>query len=445
MKLDQFVADAIVPKRARARALDAIVDTIGVALAGSREVCARTVQTVVAAEGGDACTVLGTGLRSSATGAALANATAAHALDFDDMCFVSLAHPSAPLMAAILAAGEAVAASWGAVLDAYAIGFEVEARLGRAMNPAHYERGWHCTSTIGSIGAAAASCRLLALDAAQAGHALAIAASSACGLKENFGTMVKPLHAGMAARNGVYAALLAQAGMTASETALEGAQGLLRAMDAAMPTLQPACADLGERWELLESGITVKLYPSCAATHPALDVVLDMLSEQRFSPDDVLSIEVGVDALTPGVLIHARPSSALEAKFSMPFCVAAAVVLGKVDLHTFADARLSDGRIASLMERVFMRVDSALDRALPPLTQARVRVALRDGRVLVRQASGARGYPDRPATPQALDAKFIACARTVFDEKRARETLAQLRAVDPASEVSRSIRALQSQ
>ena len=143
--------------------------------------------------------------------AALANGTAAHALDYDDMCFVSLAHPSAPLVAAALAAAEAAGASGRALLDAYVVGFEIEARLGRAMNPRHYQRGWHCTSTLGTIGAAAAAARLLGLDATARGHALAIAASEASGLKENFGTMVKPLHAGLAARNGVLAARLAQA------------------------------------------------------------------------------------------------------------------------------------------------------------------------------------------------------------------------------------------
>src|SRR5476649_1474174 len=144
------------------------------------------------------------------------------------MCFVSLAHPSAPLVAAALAAAEVAGASGRALLDAYVVGFEIEGRLGRAMNPRHYQRGWHCTSTLGT---AAAVSRLLGLDAAETGHALAIAASEASGLKENFGTMVKPLHAGLAARNGVLAALLAKSGMTASHLAIDGPQGFLRAMD----------------------------------------------------------------------------------------------------------------------------------------------------------------------------------------------------------------------
>jgi 2-methylcitrate dehydratase PrpD len=152
--------------------------------------------------------------------AALANGTAAHAHDFDDMCFISLAHPSAPLVAAAFAAAELAGASGRELLDAYVVGFEIEGRLGRAMNPRHYQRGWHCTSTLGTIGAAAAVSRLLKLDAATTGHALAIAASEASGLKENFGTMVKPLHGGLAARSGVMADC-SRAGMTASAAAIE--------------------------------------------------------------------------------------------------------------------------------------------------------------------------------------------------------------------------------
>src|SRR6185295_15005941 len=234
-------------------------DTVGVTLAGASEPASLIVRHVVEAEGGDACTVFGTPVRASMSGAALANGTAAHALDYDDMCFVSLAHPSAPLVPAVLAAAESARLSGRAVLDAYVVGFEIEARLGRLMNPRHYQRGWHCTSTLGTIGAAAAVGRLLGLDAAAAGHALAIAASQASGLKENFGTMVKPLHAGLAARNGVLAALLARGGMVASRQAFEGPQGFLRAFDSGGDGIADAIADLGVRWEIEETGITVKL------------------------------------------------------------------------------------------------------------------------------------------------------------------------------------------
>ena len=311
-------------------------------LAGASEPASLIVRQVVAAEGGDACGVFGTPVRASMSGAALANGTAAHALDYDDMCFVSLAHPSAPLVPAVLAAAESERLTGRAVLDAYVVGFEIEARLGRLMNPRHYQRGWHCTSTLGTIGAAAAVSRLLGLDARTAGHALAIAASEASGLKENFGTMVKPLHAGLAARNGVLAALLARGGMTASELALDGPQGFLHAMDSEGHALDDAIADLGARWEILDTGITVKLYPSCAGTHPSLDAILDLRRREGFTADDVERIDIDVDSIVPTILIYDRPATGLEGKFSLPFCAAAAVVFGRVGIDTFDAASLTN-------------------------------------------------------------------------------------------------------
>ncbi len=262
-----------------------MLDTVGVTLAGSIEPAAAVVRDVARAEGGAArCTVLGTGDRTSAGWAALANGTAAHALDFDDMCFVSMAHPSAPLVAAGLAVAELADASGAALLDAYCVGFEIEAVLGRAMNPTHYEQGWHATSTLGSIGAAATAARLLGQDAQTAARSMAIAASEASGLKESFGTMVKPLHAGLAGRNGVLAAQLAEAGFTASAHALEGAQGLLLAMQSRERTLGDGAAVLGRAWEIVDGGITVKLYPSCAATHPTIDTLIDLREYSALIP-----------------------------------------------------------------------------------------------------------------------------------------------------------------
>jgi 2-methylcitrate dehydratase PrpD len=369
------------------------------------------------------------------SGAALANGTAAHALDFDDMCFVSLAHPSAPLVPALLAAAESERLTGRAVLDAYAVAFEIEARLGRLMNPRHYQRGWHCTSTLGTIGAAAAVSRLLGLDATAAGHALAIAASEASGLKENFGTMVKPLHAGLAARNGVLAALLARGGMTASEQALDGPQGFLRAFDSEGPALDQAIADLGARWEILDTGVTVKLYPSCAGTHPSLDAILYLRRREGFSADEVERIDIDVDSIVPTILIYDRPSTGLEAKFSLPFCAAAAVLFGRVGIDTFDSATLVNPRVTSLMARVNMRVDRSLDAGAPPLTHARVHVRLRDGRVLEREANGAKGYPEQPASDAELNAKFLACASRALTQPAAARALALLRQIEQLEDV----------
>jgi len=431
MRLETFAATASPPAAARAAALRAVVDTIGVALAGAVEPAAEIVRRVIGDSG--PCVVLGTDRRASATNAALANGTAAHALDYDDMCFVSLAHPSAPLVTSAWAAAEAANASGRALLDAYVVGFEIEGRLGRAMNPRHYRRGWHCTSTLGTIGSAAACARLFDLDASQTLHALAIAASSASGLKENFGTMVKPLHAGLSARSAVLAAELARAGMTASAAAIDGPQGFLAAFDSESASLDAFVGDLGSRWEILDTGITVKLYPSCAATHPMLDALIDLQARERFAADDVERIDVGVDAVTPTVLIYDKPASGLEGKFSLPFCAAAAVVNRGVGMETFDESQLSDPRIASLQGRVTMRVDDALDKAAPPLTQARVTVTLKNGKALTADADGARGYPERPATDDQLKTKFTSCATRVMSSVQAHEALAALRNLDAVS------------
>jgi 2-methylcitrate dehydratase PrpD len=436
MSLAGFVITAAPPAAARAAAARALLDTVGVTLAGAVEPAARIVQRVVEQDGpGGPCRVLGTSWCSSAGNAALANGTAAHALDYDDMCFVSLAHPSAPLVAAALAAAEVANASGRALLDAYVVGFELEGRLGRAMNPRHYQRGWHCTSTLGTIGAAAAASRLLGLDAGATGHALGIAASEASGLKENFGTMVKPLHAGLAARNGVVAALLAQAGMTASGAAIEGPQGFLAAMDSERPSLEAFAADLGTRWEIIDTGITLKLYPSCAGTHPTLDALLDLKRREGFSANEVEAIEIGVDSIVPTILLYDRPSSGLEGKFSMPFCVAAAVVHGRVGIDTFEAAALRDPAVVAMQARVTMRVDPTLDAAAPPLTQARVTVRLRDGRVLTASGKGARGYPERPASDDELATKFTSCATQTLSAPQAAQALVALRDVESVSDI----------
>ena len=432
--IGEFVTQAIPPAEAQRRAASAFLDTIGVMLAGSSEPAARSVQAVVAESGGGTCVVSGTPLRASATDAALANGTAAHALDYDDMCFVSLAHPSAPLVPAALAAGETMGSTGRALLDAYVVGFELEGRLGRLVNPRHYERGWHCTSTLGTLGAAAAVSRLIGLDAGACARALAIAASSASGLKENFGTMVKPLHAGLAARNGVLAALLAGHGMDASPVAIDGAQGFLRAMDSEGRDLAGGIADLGSRWEIVQTGITVKLYPSCAGTHPTLDAILDLRREYRLDADQVDRIEIAVDAITPTVLTHDRPSTGLEAKFSMPFCVAAAMVHGQVGLETFEDPA-ADSRVRMLMPRVTMLVDPTLGVDAPALTQAVVRLTLHDGRTLTRAANGARGYPVHPASDEELAGKFRTCAARAVPASTADELLAHLKNLEDVEDV----------
>jgi 2-methylcitrate dehydratase PrpD len=432
--LAEFIAASGPPPAARQRAVAAFTDTAGVILAGAVEPAARMVRQMVAEESQGDCRILGTHETAGAAGAALANGAAAHALDYDDMCFVSLAHPSCALVPAVLAAGELAGAPGRLLLDAYVIGFEIECRLGTVMNPRHYhERGWHCTSTIGTLGAAAAAARVLQLTADQARHALGIAASAACGVKENMGSMVKPLHAGMAARNGLMSAQLARRGFRASADALTGPQGFLAAMDSEHRSLEPAAADLSVRWEILETGIAVKLYPSCAATHPPLDALLDLKREAAFTPEQVECIDVEVDSMTPRLLLYDRPSTGLEAKFSMPFCAAAAVVVGHPRIDTFAPRVIEDRPVQQLMSRVRMRTNAAFDTATP-LSRAAVTVTLRDGRLLTKTVDGARGYPGRLDTEE-LAAKFASCAARTLTSDAAAAAWNAIQAIDTVSDV----------
>jgi 2-methylcitrate dehydratase PrpD len=432
-----FVIGAVPPPVARERAGVATCDTIGVALAGVPEPAAEIVRATTTTDVNGPCRLIGTDTRADASEAALANGVAAHALDFDDMCFVSMAHPSCALVPAALATAEMAGAPGRALLDAYVVGFEIECRLGMVMNPRHYHvRGWHCTSTIGTLGAAAAAARVLNLTRQQTGHALGIAASLACGLKENIGTMVKPLHAGAAARNGVTAARLAQKGFVASEQALDGPQGYLAAMDSEGPpsALARAITDLGSRWEILDSGVSVKLYPSCAATHPPLDALLHLVHQHGFSSKDVESIDVEVDSMTPRLLIHDRPTTELEAKFSMPFCAAAAIVFGHPTVDTFDAAHIQESRVQKLLSHVTLRANTAFDAAAP-LSQARVVVRLRDGRTLEHRADGARGYPGR-LTDDELATKFMSCAQRSLTPVAAERALRALRSIQSTANVN---------
>src|SRR6266849_9625811 len=330
------------PSEAVARVRRAALDTLGVMLAGAAEPVARIVRRVVRAEGGIAlATVVGTALKTAPGWAALANGAAGHAHDFDDTNFALLGHPSVPLLSTALAAAEAETATGRALVLSYVIGFEVDVALGTALNPNHYTRGWHATSSIGTLGCTAAAARIMGLDVVQTRHALAIAASHASGLKENFGSMTKPYHAGHAARNGILAAQLAREGLTASETALEGRQGYVAAFGASHG-LDQALEGLGHAWHLLGSGIAVKPYPSCALTHSAIDALIDLRAAHRLSPGDIAAVQVGVNRVVPDVLAHPRPTTALERKFSMQFCAAAALVDGRVDFGSFMDGEVAN-------------------------------------------------------------------------------------------------------
>jgi len=404
------------PPEAIALVRRATLDSLGVMLAGAREPAATIVQRLCRAEGATPlCTVAGTSFQTSPTWAALANGVAGHAHDFDDTNFALMGHPSVPLLAAALATGEAEMLDGRALVTAYVVGFEIDAALGLGLNPAHYERGWHATASLGTLGCAAAAARLLGLDVSQVRTALGIAASLASGLKENFGSMTKPYHAGHAARNGVWAAQLAREGFTASDSALDGSQGYLAAFgdgEHARP-LDRALDGLGRTWQLLASGIAVKPYPSCALTHSAIDAVLELRRHHGLGPEEVTAIDVTVNRVVPGVLRHAAPTSALQRKFSMQFCAATALAEGRVDLASFTDDPVDD-RVRDLMARVTMTVDPSFPDDLERHAWSAVQIRLADGRTLSSPPRGAQGHPTAPLSDDALRAKFLGCAEDVI-------------------------------
>ena len=412
----------------------AALDTIGVMLAGANEPVAQAIRRTIRVEGSSPlCTVIGTRLRAGATAAALANGVAGHAHDFDDTNFTLLGHPSVPLLAASLAAAEVEPSDGSAVALAYITGFEVATAIGAAVNPAHYERGWHATSSIGTLACAAAAAKVFAFDVETTRTALGIAASLASGLKENFGSMTKPFHAGHAARNGVWAAMLAREGLTSSETALDGPQGYLSAFGGAS-NVDAALQGLGQRWQLLESGIAVKPYPSCALTHSAIDALIDLRARHHLDPDQISQIEVGVTRVVPTVLIHPRPVTALERKFSMEFCAAAALADGQVTLDTFAEGPPTPA-VEKLMSRVSMVVDPTVPTDREQHAWARVTLRLSDGRTLTAAPHGPQGHPDHPLSDAALHAKFLACATRVLPRAEAGAVAEQIASVEAIPDI----------
>jgi len=417
----------------------AILDTLGVTLAGSVEPTAARVRAMIAhRRTADEATLIGTALRGPVEDAALANGTASHALDYDDLNQSLSGHPSVPILAAALALAERRRASGAALLAAFVAGVEVEAKLGRALNPAHYEIGWHATATLGVFGAAAAAAKLLGLSAERTAHALAIAASMASGIKANFGTDCKPLHVGHAARCGIEAALLAETGFTGNPRALEHGDGFGATHGAgSRPAWDLTTTGLGAPHDLVDPGIGVKRFPACASTHQALDATLALAAEHAIDPRAVEAVECGVSYMAPHQLIYDRAETGLQGKFSMPYCVAVALLDRTVGLAQFADARVQRADVQALMPKVRMFVHpEQTTRESLPTRFSEVAITLNDGRRLSRRVRHAKGQPQNPLTDEELTTKFYDCAARVLPRERADSVLAAVQALDAAPDVS---------
>lgn len=402
------------PEAVVSQAKNLILDTVGVTLAGATTSVGNILLRYAQSLGGTKqASVLGKQLQTSSPLAALVNGTFAHSYDYDDDNWAMMGHPSAPVLSAALAVAEAQGATGTELLTAYILGYEVEAKIGRGMNPVHYRLGWHPTSTLGIMGATVATAKLLGLSSSEIAMALGIAASLASGLRANFGTMTKPLHVGYAAMSGVQAATLAQMGLTANqaiwETPLGFAEKFTQKDDS---KLEVMTENLGNPYEIIRSGSCIKQYPCCAFSHRAIDAVLKLVKLNEFSAEDVAEVECFMGPASNEVLKYSSPVTGLEAKFSMEYCLAAAILDKKLGLSQFTDENVHRPEIQRLIARVKRHVNSSIpndpvqEEKLPVL----VKVKLLDGRYLCQEVAIAKGHPQNPLSDLELKTKFWDCA-----------------------------------
>lgn len=395
-----------------------ILDGLGLAVAGSRSRAATIARQVIEGYGSTTrdASVLGTSDRLPARFAAFANGLAIHADDYDDTqlavatdrVYGLLTHPTAPVLPAALAFAERDDAAGADLLLHYLIGVEVETKVAEAINPRHYDSGFHSTATMGAIGAGSAAARALGLDEKKTAITLGIAASQAAGLRENFGTMTKPFHAGRAAESGVFAAELAQLGFTAAEDILEAKRGFFQAAGGGYDVASIE-DKLGNPWTFEAPGISIKPYPSGSLTHPGMGAFADLVSRYDVKPEQVSRIVVGTNRHMPNALIHRHPKTELQAKFSMEFCLAILLIERKARLAQFTDAVVNRPDVKAMIDRIEFGVDEEAEAAGYNTMTTIIRVELKDGRKLDTRAAFGKGSPQNPMSDDELIDKFLDC------------------------------------
>jgi aconitate decarboxylase len=410
-------------------------DCIGVMLAGRREPAVTCLAAYVLAQGAHPKSRLATGdQRVGMVQAALVNATAAHALDYDDFAFSN--HPSAVLVPTILAAADASGATGAQMAAAYIVGYEVWVDLMLREQDLYYDKGWHPTAVLGPIGAAAAASVVLGLDAGRTCHALALAASDSGGVFDNFGTMAKPYHGGRAAAAGLNAASLAGAGLQASASALEGRHGLMHALSPKGNVDLETSARVGELWRSAVMRLNIKKYPTVGASQRCIDAVLALNRRERLDPRRVRKIVARISERHAAVMPHHLPQDKLQAKFSLEFAIAAALVHDAVGFDQLTDGVVRNALIQQLMALVRTETTAEFEpewRDAAPFDV--VLFTLDDGReVATPQVRRATGHADTPLADAELRGKFLGCteqagiahaqARALFDAAQRVDALA---------------------
>jgi 2-methylcitrate dehydratase PrpD len=421
-KLTQYVAEFICETRFGDLPADvvdlgkkSILDGLGLALSGSVARSGEYVRQHLAdlCLGDGPSTVIGSPYKVAPRFAAFANGVGIHADDYDDTqlavakdrVYGLLTHPTAPALPAALAMGEATKADGMAVMLAYHIGVEVECKISEAIDPRHYQTGFHSTATCGTFAAASASAKLMGLDTEQTLRALSIAGSQSAGLRENFGTMTKPFHAGRSSESGVAAAQFAGYGWTATDKILEAPRGFFRAAGGGYDE-SAILNKLGKPWTFSEPGISIKPHPSGSLTHPGMTEMRRLIAENGVRAADVVRVRVGTNHNMPNALIHHRPSNELQAKFSMEFCMAILLLGGRAGLAEFRDEVVNREDVRAMIEKVDFVVDDVAEAAGYDKMTTLIDISLNDGRTISGRADFGKGSPANPMSYDEVADKF---------------------------------------
>lgn len=396
-----------------------ILDCIGVSLAGTKTKINDILREFAIENGGSQVSgIIGGHMKSSPCMAAFANGTIAHALDYDDTNRSMVAHPSVSILPAVLAIGEQRDLSGEKIIEAYIIGYEIEAKLGLCLNPEHYELGWHSTATLGTFGALAAVCKMLSLDEQQIVMAFGIASSLMGGLRKNFGTMTKPLHAGNAAKNGIVAASLAQKGFTSNDQAFEGSKGMLDVFSNKTDVdLGSVIAALGNPFDIIHPGTNIKPYPCCAFGHAAIDAMFNLIRRHHLSEENIDKVECGVHYRTREVMRYTDPRVSLEGKFSLEYCLAIAIIDNKIGLGQFENEKMNNDRVKEILKRIRVFVHPEL-KTLESFKNrfAEVTVQTKKGETYTEKVDTPLGSPQNPLSDSELHQKFEDCTKSILAE-----------------------------